>query len=87
MNATIDDETRTWLAKRFDIPAKDIVWFHSGICYDRIQVQSKKSADKITKAVSNKTVNGGCFHDMPLGGQTKKKSEGREGRTVYEIMC
>lgn len=84
MSTTISDETRTWLAKYFDIPAKDIVWFHSGICYDRIQVRSKKSADKITKAVKNKAVNGGCFDGMPLGYQTKTKSE---GRTVYEIMC
>jgi hypothetical protein len=40
-------ETREWAAKEFGIPENEIVWYNSGICYDRIVVTSEKAAKKV----------------------------------------
>lgn len=74
------NETLQWAANRFGIPVEDVVWYNSGICYDRIGVKTKKSADKVTAKVAGETVNGGMYDGMPLGGQRFYKDH-------YDIMC
>ena len=67
-------------AKRLGIKEADIIWYHSGSCYNRIQVRTLKAAKTVTKAVKGDTVNGGWYDGMQLGGQTKC-ADG------YEVMC
>jgi hypothetical protein len=74
-------ETIQWCAKRFGIPEEDVVWYSSGICYDRICVKTKESADKVTEKVKGQTANGGMFDGMPLGGQTKTEDG------YYNVYC
>jgi hypothetical protein len=80
----LSDRDREWLSKRFSIQPEEILWHHSGICYDRIMVKSKESADKVSASVKGETVNGGWFHGMSLGGQAVVKYEDND---VYEVMC
>lgn len=75
----MDDETRKYLNKRFGIEPSDILFYNSGICYSRIVVRTKESADKVSEAVQGETVNGGMLHGMPLGGITKVF----EGYSIY----
>lgn len=84
-----DEQNKIWAAKEFGIPIADILWFNSGICYDRIGVTTQESANKITEKVKDKTANGGMFDGMPLGGQsfyspTKNQAIKQE---YYDIMC
>lgn len=81
----IDQRTVDYLSNRFNIPADDIYWYNGGICYSRIIVKSKESADKVTESVKGSTVNGGMFHGMPLGGQNESKQE--DGSVYYDVTC
>lgn len=71
-----------WAATIYGIEPNDIVWYHSGICYDRIMVRTQEAADKVTAAVKGRHVNGGWLHGMELGGQTVQSSDG-----TIEVMC
>lgn len=85
MSVSIDPKTAEWLSKTYKIPVEDIVWYNGGICYSRVIVKTKESADKVTAVEKNNTVNGGWFHGMPLGGQTETQLE--DGTTAYDVMC
>ncbi len=85
MTVATDERTFRYLSEKFSIPFDDIVWYNSGICYSRIIVKTKESADKVTAAVKGRTVNGGMFHDMELGGQTPSNRE--DGSVYYDITC
>jgi len=77
---TMKEETKQWLSKRFDIPTEDIVWYNSGICYDRIKVKTEESVKKIQESVEGQYVNGGWLHGMALGNYTKEEDG-------YDVMC
>lgn len=77
----IDEKTKQWLSKRFNIPMDDIVWYNSGICYSRIVVKTEESALKVHEKVKGHTANGGWFHGMPLGSYSQTK----EGH--YDVTC
>lgn len=66
-NGTSADSKR-YYAKKFGITPEEIVWYHSGNCYDRIMVTTKDAAKKVARAVKGRTANGGWYHGMPLGG-------------------
>jgi hypothetical protein len=72
--------TKNWLVGRFGIQASDIIDYHGGCCYDKIWVTNMDAAKKVAKAVKGDTVNGGMFHDMPLGAIEK------QGDNVFEVM-
>ena len=75
-----DNDVKKWAASRFNINADDVVWYHGGCCYDRIGVKTKTAANAVSKAVKNRSVNGGWFHGMQLGSQSKSGG-------VYDVMC
>jgi hypothetical protein len=75
-----EQETKVWAAKRFNIQPEEVRWYNSGICYDRIGVTTKEAADKVTETVKGETVNGGMFHGMRLGSQTKTEYG-------FDVMC
>lgn len=75
------DDEFAWVCKRFDLKREEVVAYNSGICYDRIWVTNKEAADKVSEAVRGGTVNGGWYHGMQLGGQSKEKSGN------YAVMC
>jgi hypothetical protein len=77
---TASADTKKWVAKRFGIPEEDVLWYHSGICYDRVGIKTKDSADRVSDQVKGGTVNGGQFDGMPLGNQSS--TEGG-----FDIMC
>ena len=79
------EDTLNWASAHFGIPKEDIKFYHSGICYSRIVVKTKESADKVTAKVKNGTVNGGYFHGMPLGGQSVHTDD--DGNTTYDVTC
>lgn len=81
----MEEDTKKWLSNKFGIPQEEIVWFNSGICYSRIVVTTRSSAEKVRKAVKGETVNGGMLHGMPLGSIGEK--EEKDGSITYEIMC
>lgn len=78
-------QEKEYAAKRFSIPIEDVLFYNSGICYDRVGVLTKESADKVTEAVENQTVNGGMLDGMPLGGQRKMPRE--EGGEYFDVIC
>jgi hypothetical protein len=71
---------KAWAAKHYRLPPSEVLWYHGGICYNRIVVVSKASADKVAKAVEGETVNGGWYDGMRLGGITKVEGG-------YEVIC
>jgi len=76
----INEETKQWLSKRFSIPTEDIIWYNSGVCYNRIGVKTQESAWKVSESVKDKYVNGGMLDGAPLGGYTKCDGG-------YDVMC
>jgi hypothetical protein len=80
------DETggNLWLAKRFDIPVEDILWYNAGICYSRITVRSRESALKVREAVRHDSVNGGMLDGMQLGGISKMCDD---SGYYYDVTC
>jgi len=78
-------ETAKWLSERFGIPAEDVVWYNSGICYSRAIVKTRASAEKISQSVRGDTVNGGFLHGMPLGGISEHKEE--NGDIYFDVNC
>ena len=81
----ISQETKDWASKKFDIPAKDIVWYNHGSCYDRIIVKTEESAKKVHEKVKGERVNGGMLDGMPLGGISELKSQ--DGIIEYDVTC
>ena len=61
------------MAEGFDIDTADVVGYHSGICYDKVWVRTREAAEKVAGVMRGrgKTVNGGWFHGMALGGITE----------------
>lgn len=68
------------MAQGFDIKPDEVVAYHSGICYSRVKVTSREAAEKIAKGVAGRSVNGGWFHGMPLGGITPQQDG------TFEVM-
>lgn len=62
------EDTKQWVAEQFGILPADVVWYHHGSCYDRVEVTTLVAAKKVAKVVERETANGGFFHGMPLGG-------------------
>lgn len=83
-----EDETKKWAAENYGIPIEDVVWYNSGICYDRIGIRTKESADKVTAKVQaeGRTANGGMLDGMLLGGQTFYDNNDPDG-SHYDITC
>ena len=78
-------ENVKWISDRFNIPEESILWYHSGCCYSRIAVKTKRAANAAAKSVSGDTVNGGWFDGMPLGAITKIAAQ--NGNPAYfEVM-
>lgn len=73
-------DSKIWAANKYGVPEDSVIAYNSGICYDRIWVNSKESADTISAKVTG-TVNGGMFDGMPLG-NIQKHNDG-----TYVIMC
>ncbi len=71
-------------AKRFGLMPSDVLFYNSGICYDRIVVTTMQAARKVAKAVKGGTVNGGYLDGMPLGGISEEK---REDKVAYSVYC
>lgn len=82
-----EQQTKIWAAKEFGIKPEEILEHNSGICYDRIWVTTKEAADKVSKKVKGRCVNGGMFDGMPLGGQTHYKKENGHDLEHYAVMC
>lgn len=61
------ERSRDYAVKRFGIKPEEFVWYNSGICYDRIIVNTEEAALKVAAAVQGRSVNGGWFDGMPLG--------------------
>jgi hypothetical protein len=78
-------QEKEYAAKRFNIPIEDVLFYNSGICYDRVGVLTKESADKVTKAVEGDSVNGGMLDGMPLGGQ--RKTPRKAGGEYFDVIC
>jgi len=76
---------KEYASEKFGIPMDDVIWYNAGICYDRVCVKSKESADKVTAKVQGQTANGGMFHGMPLGGQSEIRKP--NGIIYYDITC
>lgn len=72
MSMSNEEQAKQWAAKEFGIPESDVLWYNNGICYDRIGVSTKESADKVSEKVKGRTANGGMLDGMPLGGQTQR---------------
>lgn len=45
------ESTKKWLSERFGIPPEDVVWYNAGICYSRIIVTTRESAEKVRENV------------------------------------
>jgi hypothetical protein len=71
-------------AKRFGLKTDEVLFYNSGICYDRIVVTTMLAARKVAKAVKGDTVNGGYLDGMPLGGISEEK---REDKVAYSVYC
>ena len=81
----METKSNSFIAKFFGIPESDVVWYHGGICYDKIVVTTPSSAAKISAALEGKYVNGGMFDGMPLGSISEVTDA--NNKKVYEIMC
>jgi hypothetical protein len=77
-------EGRAYAARRFSIPLDEVVWYNSGICYDRVVVKTREAAEKVRAAVKGETVNGGWFHGLPLGGIDTSIDK---DVTLFEVIC
>ena len=77
------EEDRRAGAKRFGLKTEEVLFYNSGICYDRIVVTTMRAARKVAKAVEGRTANGGYFHGMPLGGISDTKHDGKKAYSVY----
>ena len=77
----ITQETGQWAAKKFGIPENEIVWYNSGICYDRVVVTTEEAAKKVQEKMKGQFANGGMYHGMPLGNYSKT-SKGE-----FDVMC
>jgi len=73
--------SKKYAAQRFGLNESEIIGYNSGCCYDKIWVTTMDAAKKVSAGVEGETVNGGMFHDMPLGGITPD-SDG-----IFEVMC
>jgi hypothetical protein len=71
-------------AKRFGLKADEVLFYNSGICYDRIVVTTMLAARKVAKSVEGETVNGGCFDGALLGGITEATVNGVKG---FDVRC
>ncbi len=78
-----DDDRRAG-SKRFGLKTDEVLFYNSGICYDRIVVTTMRAARKVAKAVKGRTVNGGYLDGMPLGGISEEK---REDKVAYSVYC
>jgi len=76
----------SWLAKAYNIPLEHIRGYNSGICYSKIWVTNKESADKVSEKEKGNQVNGGWFDGMRLGGQSEYTDQ-ETGETYWEVMC
>ena len=76
-------EAKQYACKRFGLTPDEVAGYNSGICYSKIWVTNRKAAEKVKAAVKGETVNGGMFHDMPLGGINTANETG----TLFEVMC
>jgi hypothetical protein len=81
-----EKEDFTWLAKHFGIPVEDILWYNSGICYNRIGVTTRESAEKVSATVKGGTVNGGMLHEMPLGG-ISEMNKLSDNSHYFDVTC
>ena len=73
--------SKKYAAQKFGISEDDIIDYNSGCCYNKIWVKTSEAAKKVSKSVKNGTVNGGMFHEMPLGGISISTNN------VYEVIC
>ncbi len=73
-------EEKNWTARKFGIKAEEVVWYHSGTCYDRVVVTTKDAANKVKRAVKGRHAWGGWYHGMPLGSITQR-TEG------FDVTC
>jgi hypothetical protein len=74
------ERSRQYGVRAFGLADTEVIWYNSGICYDRIIVTTEQARDKVVAAVENKYVNGGMFHGMSLGAWTKSEKG-------FDIMC
>lgn len=65
------------------IPHTNPTWYHSGICYSRVQYATKDEADRVGAFVRSQggTVNGGFMHGAPLGQVSGSDEDG------WEVTC
>lgn len=75
---------KQYCSSRFGIPVDDVIGYNSGCCYDKAWVRTRDSADKIAAAVKGRTVNGGMFHGMALGGISSSIDR---DVTIFEVIC
>jgi hypothetical protein len=79
------EEARQAGAKRFGLKPDEVLFYNKGICYDRIEVTTKRAARKVAKSVKGDTVNGGFLDGMPLGGISDVKRD--DGKVAYSVYC
>jgi hypothetical protein len=77
------EDNRRSGAKRFGLKPDEVLFYNSGICYDRIVVTTMRAAKKVAKAVEGDTANGGFLDGMPLGGISDTKHDGKQAYSVY----
>jgi hypothetical protein len=81
----MNDEDKTYISKRFNIPMEDIIWYNSGICYSRVAVKTMSSAIKIREKVNGQSANGGMLDGMRLGSISEMKDD--KGNIYYDVTC
>jgi hypothetical protein len=84
IKATMTKNDLDYLTRRFGIPESEILWYRSGICYDRIGVTTRESAMKVHDAVKGERVNGGMLDGMPLGEIFEVT---RDGVHYFDVTC
>lgn len=77
------EQSKLYLAKLYSIDPSKITGYNSGICYGKVWTTSAEDAIKIKEAVKGRTVNGGWFDGMPLGGISVTAEN---GIVTYEVM-
>lgn len=70
------ERARQYAIEAFGLADEEVVWYNSGVCYDRVIVTTREAAEKVAAQVKGRHVNGGWFHGMELGGITED-SKGR----------
>ncbi len=84
----IKDSTKKWASEKFGIPEDEVLGYNFGSCYDSIAVRTKESANKVTEAVKEETVNGGWNDGMALGHQIfVSKNIPQVPEDYYSVMC